>query len=309
MDSIALSTMWGIKRFERFADFFDAGRAAGFTQFELNHGVNSAMLANVELNGYRITSVHEPCPADVRPSELTARDWLISSDDEENRSHGVQAVVRSIDLAGRLGAAAVIVHPGWVPMDESIEADMRKLYREGKRHTAAYEHLLAQMKDQRGARAAVHLAAVRRSLDELANEAARRGVRLGLENRDHYYEIPLIDELSDLLDGGYGDTVGYWHDAGHAQKSEYKGYGPHEAWLTRFRDRMVGVHLHDLVGMDDHKAAGLGDMPWHMVAQHLPEGIIRTCEFQNTNSPEQVAQGLRFLAEAGLIAAQPGAGC
>lgn len=309
MSSIALSTMWGIKRFERLADFFAAGREAGFSRFELNHGVNSAMLAGVDLDGCRITSVHEPCPADMRPNELAARGWLISAADEENRRRGVQAVLRSIDLAGRLRATAVIVHPGSVPVDESIEAAMRQLYREGKRHTAHYEHLLARMVAERGERAAVHLAAVRRSLDELANEAARRGVRLGLENRDHYYEIPLIDELSELLEAGYGETVGYWHDAGHAQKSEYKGYGPHEAWLTRFRDRMIGVHLHDLRGMDDHMAAGLGDMPWDMVAKHLPEGIIRTCEFQNTNSPEQVAQGLRFLAEAGLIAAQPGAGC
>ena len=298
MNTFALSTMWGIKRFPQFDDFFEAGREAGFTTFELNHGVNSAMLASVHLNGYRITSVHEPCPVDLSPAELKRRDWLISATDEENRHHGVAAVRRSIELAYQIGAAAVIVHPGRVLMDETAEATMWQLYRDGKRHTPEYEHILAQMVAERAERAPVHLDAVRRSLDELADEAARRGVRLGLENRDHYYEIPLIDELSELLDAGYGDTVGYWHDVGHAQKSEYKGYGPHEAWLDRFADRIIGVHLHDIAGMEDHLAAGQGQMPWEMLSRRLPAGdILRTCEFQNTNSPEQVAAGLIWLVK------------
>jgi sugar phosphate isomerase/epimerase len=293
--------MWGIKRFPQFGDFFGAGQAAGFASFELNHGVNSEMLASVHLNGHRITSVHEPCPADLSPAELKRRDWLISATDEENRRRGVEAVRRSIDLARQIGAAAVIVHPGRVLMDETIEATLRQLYRDGKRHTPEYERILAQMIVERAERAPAHLAAVRRSLAELTEQATRLGVRLGLENRDHYFEIPLIDELDELLDAGYGDTVGYWHDIGHAQKSEYKGYGPHEAWLTRFADKMLGVHLHDIVGMEDHLAAGAGQMPWDMVARRLPRGILRTCEFQNSNSPEQVAEGLQFLAARGLI--------
>lgn len=292
--------MWGIKRFARFDDFFIAGRAAGFTSFELNHGVNSAMLASVQLNGYRITSVHEPCPADVSPAELKQRDWLISATDEENRRRGVEAVRRSIDLAHRLGAAVVIVHPGRVVMDESLEAGLRQLYREGKRHTPEYARITGLMRAQRVERAPAHLAAVRRSLDELAACAVRVGVRLGLENRDHYFEIPLIEEMEELLAAGYGDTVGYWHDVGHAQKSEFKGYGPHEAWLTRFADRMIGVHLHDVRGMEDHLAAGTGQMPWDMVARLLPVGILRTCEFQNSSAPEEVAAGLRWLVENGL---------
>lgn len=298
MHTVALSTMWGIQRFLQLGDFFESGQAAGFSSFELNHGINSAMLDSVHLNDYRITSVHEPCPADLSPSELKRRDWLISATDEENRRRGVAAVRRSIDLAHQVGAAAVIVHPGRVVMDETTEAAMCKLYRDGKRHTPEYGHILAGMVAERAERAPVHLAAVRRSLDELADQAVRLGVRLGLENRDHYYEIPLMDELAELLAAGYGDTVGYWHDVGHAQKSEYKGYGAHEAWLERFAGRIIGVHLHDIAGMEDHLAAGQGQMPWGMLAHRLPTGeILRTCEFKNTSSPEEVAAGLRWLAE------------
>ena len=141
---------------------------------------------------------------------------------------------------------------------KSLEANLRQLYKEGKRHTPEYEQALATMMQVRAERAAAPLQAVRRSLDELADHASRRGVRLGLESRDHYFEIPLIDELDYLLDAGYGETVGYWHDVGHVQKSEYKGYGPHEAWLTRFADTMIGVHLHDICRHGGSSGRGRG---------------------------------------------------
>jgi len=301
MYNVALSTMWGIKRFERFGDFFAAGQEAGFARFELNHAVNSAMLDGVHLNGYRVTSVHEPCPADVSTAELKQRDWLISATDEENRQHGVEAVRRSIDLAQALGASVVIVHSGRVNTDESLESVLRHMCRGGKAGTPEYEQAKARMMDVRAERADVHLQAVRRSLDELAAYAARKGVRLALENRDHYFEMPLLDELDFLLNQGYGETVGYWHDIGHAEKSQYKGYGSHEEWLKRFAPKMIGVHLHDIVGLDDHLAAGRGDMNWDMVARYLPENVLRTCEFQNTNSPGQIADGLRWLAEKGFV--------
>lgn len=301
MWNVALSTMWGINRFERFCDFFAAGQEAGFTRFELNHGVNSAMLDGVHLNGFRITSVHEPCPADVSVAELKKRDWLISATDEENRKNGVEAVRRSIDLARELGASVVIVHPGRVNMDESLESVLSQMYKAGRAGSPGYEQAKARMMAARALRADIHLQAVRRSVDALAEHAQRHGVRLALENRDHYFEIPLLDEMDWLLSLGYDETVGYWHDIGHAEKSEYKGYGPHEEWLERFSHKMMGVHLHDVVGMDDHLAAGRGDMKWDLVARYLPANVLRTCEFQNASSPQQVADGLKWLAERGLI--------
>ena len=109
--SAVLSTMWAIGRFDRLVDFFDAGAKLGFARFELNHGINSAMLAGLSLDG-TIASVHEPCPADVSMRELKKRNWLISARDEEQRQLGVAAMVRSIDLAHDLGAGLVVVHLG-----------------------------------------------------------------------------------------------------------------------------------------------------------------------------------------------------
>ncbi len=97
MRQIALSTMWGIGRFPDLDEFFCSGSQAGFDRFELNHAVDSAMLEPVNLNGHRIASLHEPCPADMTPAILAERDWLISSlDDEARRMAWLRCAAQSI---------------------------------------------------------------------------------------------------------------------------------------------------------------------------------------------------------------------
>ncbi len=294
-----LSTMWAIGRFDKLANFFDAGATLGFARFELNHGINSAMLAGLSLDG-RIASIHEPCPADVSMRELKKRNWLISALDEEQRRSGVAAMVRSIDLAHDLGAGLVVVHPGQVDIDPELEPAVHRLYREGKYGQPEYTEARSRMVNARAAQAEANMRSVRRSLVELAEHAAKKGVRLGLENRYHYPEIPLPDELEELLGLGL-EGVGHWHDVGHARILENQGLGTHEEWLRRFGTRILGVHLHDVDGLTDHLAAGLGGIDWEMVARHLPRQALRTCEFQFSNSPEEVAAGLRWLEEMGCV--------
>lgn len=303
MFSAALSTMWGIGQFPSLAGFFTAANALGFNRFELNHAVNSAMLEGLSLNGQRITSIHEPCPADLSTSELKNRNWLISTPNEDDRQRAMAVVQRSIDLAHKLGAQVVVVHPGRVDIDQDLERAVIDLYKQGKSGEPEYARAKERLAAARAAQAEINMRSVRRNLVELAEHAARLGIRLGLENRYHYFEIPLPDELDDLLNMGCGDVVGYWHDVGHAQALENLGFGLHEDWLQRFAHRMVGVHLHDIVGVKDHLAPGLGHMDWDMVARYLPEAALRTCEFQTFNSPQEVAAGVKLLVETGCVIA------
>jgi sugar phosphate isomerase/epimerase len=301
VSDLSLSTMWGIGQFKTLADFFGAARDLGFDRFELNHAVNSAMLGNVHLNGHKISSVHEPCPADISVSVLKERNWLISAPDPENRQRGVAAVRRSIDLARELGAPLVIVHPGRVDIDTALEMNLHKLFKAGQSNTPEYDRAKERLMSARAAQADANLESVRRSLAELAEYAARQGVRLGLENRYYYHEIPLPDELDMLLDLGYEGVIGYWHDVGHAQTLEHLGFCAHQEWLERFAHHIVGTHLHDVVGIRDHLAAGLGQIDWDMVARYLPADALRTCEFQTFNSPQQVAAGAQWLVDKGCV--------
>jgi HAD superfamily hydrolase (TIGR01662 family) len=300
----SLSTMWAVKTFPELTDFFEYARRAGFARIELNHKITSSMLAGIDLARYRFSSIHEPCPADISVDELKKRDWLISSTDEENRRQGVKAIQRSIDLAHQLGAPTIVIHAGHASPDMKLEKKLRALITTGSSESAQYSEIHAQMIQARSAIAQVGFEAVKKSLTELLAYANKFGICLGIENRYHYMEYPSPDELEILLDMAGPEQIGFIYDVGHAQTLDRLGFYPHEEWLKRFGPRIIGIHLHDVIGVTDHFAPGLGEVDFSRVARYLPENAFRTCEFHPSNTSEQVKAGLKFLFEHGCIKPQ-----
>lgn len=300
----SLSTMWAIGTLPTLADFFEFARRAGFARVELNHKVTSAMLAGIDRSRVRFSSVHEPCPADISADELKKCDWLISSPSEENRIQGVNAIRRSIDLAAELGASTVVIHAGHACPETGLEKKLKALIASGRDESEEYREIKRQLLQVRAGAAEAGFESVRKSLVELLEYAKTTRVCLGIENRYHYVEFPDPDELEVLLGLAGPDRIGFLYDVGHAHALDRLGFYPHEEWLQRFAARIVGTHLHDVVGLTDHYAAGLGEVDFARVTKYLPAGAFRTCEFQTFNTPEQVEAGLKFLAEHNCIKAQ-----
>jgi HAD superfamily hydrolase (TIGR01549 family) len=298
---VSLSTMWAIKNFPTLSDFFEYTRRAGFSGIELNHKVNSAMLDGLDLERYPFSSIHEPCPADISADELKKRDWLVSSLDETRRQEGVKAIKNSIALAHKLGVPAIIMHIGHAHPDLEPEKKLRSLFEAGQYMNEEYRKIHSQMIAKRTELAGAGFEAVRQSVIDLLEYARPFGIQLGIENRYHYMEYPSPDELELLLSLAGPDRLGLIYDVGHAQALFKLDFYAQDEWLKRFAARIIGTHLHDMVGVTDHYAPGLGDIDFDQVAACLPERAFRTCEFQALNSPEQVIKGLKFLAEHGCI--------
>jgi sugar phosphate isomerase/epimerase len=259
------------------------------------------MLSGMDLKQYQFSSIHEPCPADISTETLKARDWFISAQDEDNRQQGVRAIKRSIDLASELNVSVIVVHSGNVQVDIGLENQLKKIYKSGQRNSDEYCELLDTFINDREKLVGPRFEAVEKSLSELLDYAGRFGIRLGLENRYHFMDIPVLDEMSILLDQAGSEQLGFILDVGHAQTLDRLGLFPFEAWLTRFGSRILGVHLHDVIGTDDHYAPGLGDVDFDRIAAYIPSDAFRTLELLPKNTPEQVISGLKYLAGHGCI--------
>jgi len=98
-----------------------------------------------------------------------------------------------------------------------------------------------------------------------------------------------------------GGLVGYWHDVGHAEVNQRLGFTPHEEWLSRFGDRMIGIHLHDVLGIRDHRPPGKGDVNWNMVAEYVPQEALKVCEIAEWNEAEQIRGVVDFLQKQGIL--------
>lgn len=297
----SLSTMWAMKNFDTLGDFMEAGRRIGFGRVELNHQIDSAMLAGIDLNKHKFSTVHEPCPADISEAELKKRNWLISATDESCRQEGVMSIRRSIDLARQLDARTIVVHAGNVHPNRALEDRLRALYKNGQGDSAEYQNLHQELIATRQKFAPVGLDTVKRSLSELLDYAGQFDIQLGLENRYHYLEFPSPDELEELFSQAGPERLGFIYDVGHAQALSRLGFFPYDEWLKRFASRIIGVHLHDVNGLEDHHIPGQGEVDFSEIAGYLPKAAFRTFEFQGHHTQEQVKAGLVHLEHEGCI--------
>jgi sugar phosphate isomerase/epimerase len=153
--------------------------------------------------------------------------------------------------------------------------------------------------EQRAARCQPNLEAVRRSLEEMAGYAERGEIKIGLENRLYYTEIPSHEEIGAFL--ALHPNLFYWHDTGHAQAQANLGFAPHQGWLRAYGERMLGIHFHDIRGLRDHGIPGQGEIDFAGLAPYIPPEALRVCEFDYIYPPEEVVAGREHLVKAGCL--------
>ncbi|MGB5925029.1 MAG: TIM barrel protein [Dehalococcoidia bacterium] len=298
---VSLSTMWAKGRFSHMAGFTAKLRELGFTHVEPNTLVSPRMLNELLKTTVPISSIHSPCPAVLSSQGIPVSSLSLSSLNASERVEAVSFTKKTIDLAANVSARAIVLHMGEVPINPSLQDRLYKLHDGGYTETEEYGQTKERLVHQRLSLAHSHVDAAKKSLQELSKYGRQKGIMLGLETRFHFNEIPNMDEMTELLDEVSENLAGYWHDAGHAEVQQQLGFSCHEEWLSRFRDRMIGIHLHDIRGICDHHAPGEGNMNWEMIAKYLPRGIVKVCEIGEWNDEGQMQGAVKFLQKKGIL--------
>lgn len=302
---LALSTMYAQQdRFADGGDFARYARAVGYDAIEVSHSTDAAKLMQVVDAGViPVTSVHQPAPRVAHSDGRHNSKLNLAALDEEERVAAVHHAKESIRWAARLGAGKVVVHLGAVEAGGEMfeeEYRMRRLYDSGRAAEPEFAELRERAVERRAAAAEPHLAAARRSLLELVAEARPHGIAIGLENRYHYHEIPHPQEYALLLEGLDLAEAGYWHDTGHAEVLHRLGFIDRGAWLSRWADRCIGAHLHDVLGIGDHRAPGDGDVDWGYIVEGLRHLPAYTLEINQWQDDGKVRGAIGFLERVGL---------
>ena len=137
----------------------------------------------------------------------------------------------------------------------------------------------------------------RETIQGALDYALEKGVRLGLENRERFEELPLDADFPGLLAGLKPPApVGYWHDVGHAQIKQQMGLIDHRQQLAVNASRILGFHLHD-VSEDghDHQPIGSGCIDFRMVREFWRPEHRLVLEINPRASVEEVLESKRRL--------------
>ncbi len=280
---LVLSTSWNAFRHRSGILIAREIDQLGFKYLELSFNLTPNLLKGLAGEsrslGLRINSLHNYCPI---PKGLSRKKALpdcysLSSLDEKERSSAVKYSKLSIDTAVKLNASTVVLHCGRVNIEDRTRA-LIGLYREGRLKTDAFVSLKNEYIKERASKARGYFLNALRSIDELSRYADKKRIRLGIETRFYYREIPSFEEIGTVLDEFKGATVGYWHDTGHAQLLEDLGFAGHKDFLDRYSDRMIGIHLHDIKDCQDHLCPGYGKINFAFIKRYLRKDMLKVIE-------------------------------
>ncbi|MDD5746269.1 MAG: TIM barrel protein [Candidatus Omnitrophica bacterium] len=273
----------------------------GITSVELGFSLTESMvqaMARARRDGIlNISSVHNFCPVpEGYDRTLFTPDYFsLSSPQEEERCQAVSLTRKSLHTAQQVGASALIVHAGRVAMIQRTK-ELVELVDRGLRNSSEYAAIVNDMTNERQRKKEIFLSAIKRSIEELLGDAQTLDIKLCLENRYYYREIPALDEFADLFDTFAGAThLGYWHDVGHAQVAENLGFALHRDFLNRYAERMIGIHLHDVVGGHDHQVPGKGNFNFSFLKPYLKKNTIMVMEVHQPATVEEMKAGMDFL--------------
>ncbi|MBI5948370.1 MAG: sugar phosphate isomerase/epimerase [Chloroflexi bacterium] len=302
---LALSTMYAQQdRFADGADFARYAADAGYDAIEISHSTRQDKLEQIlAAAALPVTSVHQPAPWDRYHDGRGNSHLNLAAVDEGERRAAVDYARTSIDWAARIGARRLVVHLGAAWDQDGMfpeEYEMRRMFDSGRANEEAFPELRTAAIARRRTMAEPCLEAARKSLVELVHVAEPARIVIGLENRYHYHEIPHPDEYELLLDGLVNEQAGYWHDTGHAEVLHRLGFIDRHAWLPRLSTRIVGAHLHDVLGIGDHRAPGDGDVDWSYITSGLSHLPAFTLEINQHQSDARVHSAPAFLESVGL---------
>jgi sugar phosphate isomerase/epimerase len=133
-------------------------------------------------------------------------------------------------------------------------------------------------------------------LHRLIPEAEKRGLLLGIENREALEEIPFESDFPLFFREFTSPAVRYWHDTGHAQIKENLGFIMHSMHLGAMAEQLTGFHLHDVEFPGrDHRPPGTGSVDFAALKRWTKPEHIKVFEMSPSLEAVQVRDGVAWL--------------
>jgi sugar phosphate isomerase/epimerase len=295
----SFSTCWNSHRHTDGRVMLREIRELGFEYAELSHGIRISLLPGifeaVEASEIKISTLHNFCPLPIGINHAAPNIFKFTSDDRRERENAWRHSLKTIETAERVGAKLVVLHMGNIEMrdyNEKLEA----MLEEGLKDSPKYEKLCMEVMEKRESKKERYVELANEMLKRLEEEASRRGLMLGIENREALEEIPLDSDFMFFFRDFPGRTVRYWHDTGHAQIKQNLGFIDHAMHLESMAEHLAGFHLHDVhFPGRDHCAPGTGNVDFAALKPFVKPEHIKVFEMSPKLSVEEVQAGVAHL--------------
>ena len=274
-------------------------RDLGFEYAELSHGIRLGLMPGileaVDTGEIKISSLHNFCPLPMGVNHASPNLYEFSDERPRERELAVKYTLKTLEFARRVGAPAVVLHLGSMDLKDYTGKLTGMLERDGNK-SSRYEKLRAEAAASREAKKGKAVERVCETLRLILPEAEKRGLKLGIENRQALEEIPIESDFEFFFREFDGPNVVYWHDTGHAQIKENLGFLHHTQHLESLAAHLAGFHIHDVIfPAGDHAAPGSGTINFAALKPFIRPDHIKVFELSPSLPVEAVKYGIAHV--------------
>ena len=274
---LAFSTCWNNHRHTDGESMIEEIVELGFSNIELSHGMTVAKLPGItkahERGLFTCSGVHNYFPSPVEVMIDAPDAYEFTSHRPFDRQRALDMTFRTLDIAAQFNARYLVLHMGSVPLHQkNWSRPLTTLVSEGGQHSADYIKAKLAFVKKREKVGPLYFHRAIEALTTIAERAAKVGVKLAIESRSHFEDVPTEREMIELQTH-FADNpwVGYWHDFGHVQLKHNLLLLDHLEWLEKIAPHLIGGHVHDVQWpARDHRTPFSGTLDYAALLKFFP---------------------------------------
>jgi sugar phosphate isomerase/epimerase len=267
----------------------------------LSHGTRISLLPGileaVDAGEIKISSLHNFCPLPMGVNYAAPNLYQFSAHRTRERELAERYTLKTIEFATRVKAPVVVLHSGSIEMKNYTDK-LLDLAAQGEKAAAKIARIRSEADEKREAKKGPFVERVNELLKKLVPAAEGQNVKLGIENRQALEELPVETDFQFLFRELNSPNLVYWHDTGHAQIKENLGFIHHAMHLESLRDKLYGLHVHDVQFPGrDHCAPGSGTIDFTALKPFIKPEHIKVFELSPGLTAEEVKSGVEHIKQ------------
>ena len=294
---LSLSTCWNSSRHHDGQKLVDEILELGFNTIEVSHGMSVALLPGIKAAYHegkmKVSGVHNFCPSPMEVLMDAPDCFQFTSHREYDRKRALELTLKTLETAAEFNAKYVVLHMGSVPIKD-FSKKLGTLAKAGEIHSPEFVKTRLKSIQAREKVSNRYVRRAREALDAIIPRAEDCNVRLAVESRSAYEDVPSEREMLELM-ADYEDCpwVGYWHDFGHVERKANLMYCDHYEWLESMKDHLIGCHVHDVYWpTKDHRVPLTGTIDFDRLMPLVGKGKPLVWELSPRRRKETILEQL-----------------
>ena len=298
---LAFSTCWNNSRHTDGEAMIEEIVAMGFTNIELSHGMSVAKIPGIRkayaAGTFTCSGVHNyfPSPVEVMIDAPDAYEY--TSHRPFDRKRAMDLTLKTLELAAEFQAQYLVLHMGSAPMNTAkFTKPLTQVVAAGEQRSPRYIKDKIAFIKKREILAPLYYHRAIQALEDLAPKAEEYGVKLAVESRSRFEDMPNEREMLKLQKYFHDNPwIGYWHDFGHVQLKHNLGLLDHYEWLEMIAPHLIGGHVHDVQWpARDHRTPFTGTLDYETILPFFPTGCPLVWELSPTRETDEIRASLEI---------------